>query len=200
MADCCNTSPPIGNQQKTGSCPHCATAGRHAGRQTVEALVKSEVLERLNGKAHVFCATPTCPVVYYSPDGAGILKQDVRTRVGIKETDDPVPVCYCFGVTKRMVHEEVERTGRSTASAWIRAEVKAGNCRCEVESPSGRCCLTDLIQTEKNALEVRTMRSKLPHHFTSKRVDSTTDAGLSEAGTSVAAQSGQASPIITTIT
>ena len=199
MANCCTTSPPIGDQQKTALCPHCDTRGRPVGRQTVEALVKSEVLERLNGKAHVFCATPTCPVVYYSPDGGAIVKEDVRVRVGIKETKDPIPVCYCFVVTKHMIHEEVEQKGHSTLSIRIRAEVKGGNCRCEVESPSGRCCLSDVIQAEKQALVVHSMRSTLPHLHTSGTPDGTDDAALSESVTSVAAQSGQASPIVTAI-
>jgi hypothetical protein len=72
--------------------------------------------------------------------------------VGAKETEDPIPVCYCFNVTERMIHEEVAQTGRSTASTRIRAEVKAGNCRCEVENPSGRCCLGEVVAAEKRAV------------------------------------------------
>ena len=120
-------------------------------RGTVESLVQPKLRDGLNGVTYVFCETPTCPVVYYSADGVRVLKQQLRVRVGIKETDDPIPACYCFGVTERMIHEEIEQTGRSTASARIRAEVRAGNCRCEVENPSGRCCLGEVIQAEKQA-------------------------------------------------
>jgi bacterioferritin-associated ferredoxin len=93
-------------------------------------------------------------VVYYSSDGIQILKQQLRVRVGLKETDDPILLCYCFGVTERMIREEIRQTGRSTASARLRAEVKAGACRCEVENPSGRCCLGEVIQAEKQADQV----------------------------------------------
>jgi bacterioferritin-associated ferredoxin len=89
--------------------------------------------------------------VYYAADGTEFEKNHVRVRVGLKETEDPVTVCYCFGVTERMIREDVQRTGRSSASARIRAEVNAGNCRCEVENPSGRCCLGEVIQAEKRA-------------------------------------------------
>ena len=178
MANCCKLSPTTGSQKSTGLCLHCDTKGKPVGRQTVDALVRSELRDTFDGEAYAFCPTPTCSVVYYSPEGGEILKQDLRVRVGIKETDDPIPVCYCFGITKRMIQEEIERTGFSTASARIRAEVKTDNCRCEVESPSGRCCLSDVIQAEKRALAVHSMGSTLPHLHTSGRPDGTGDAAM----------------------
>jgi hypothetical protein len=121
-------------------------------RGTVEALVETERRDGLTGEAYCFCETPTCLVVYYSGEGAQVLKQQLRVRVGIKETDDPILLCYCFGVTERMIYDEIKQTGRSTASARIRAEVRAGNCRCEMENPSGRCCLGEVAQAEKRAV------------------------------------------------
>lgn len=151
MTDCCSGASAASGFEKTGACPSCHHPGKPVARSTVEALVTPEFRHGLNGVAYAFCETQTCPVVYYSDDGARVPKQQLRVRVGIKETDDPIPVCYCFGVTERMIREEIEQTGRSTASARIRAEVRAGNCRCEVENPSGRCCLGEVVQAEKQA-------------------------------------------------
>lgn len=151
MIDCCKAP---GESQRQGDhlrCRQCGYEGQPVGRITVQALLKPEARGEVNGSQYVFCETPTCPVVYYAADGTRLRKEQVRVRVGLKETEDPVPVCYCFGVTERMIHEEVRRTGQSSASARIRAEVKAGNCRCEVENPSGRCCLGDVIRAEKRA-------------------------------------------------
>jgi hypothetical protein len=120
-------------------------------RVTVEALANPELRDRLNGTPYAFCDTPTCPVVYYAAAGEWVSKVQLRVRVGIKETEDPIPVCYCFGITKQMIREEIESAGQSTASARIRAEVRAGHCRCDVENPSGRCCLGDVVQAEKEA-------------------------------------------------
>lgn len=132
-------------------CPQCGREGQPVDQTTVQALLRTEALGEVRSKEYVFCETPTCPVVYSAADGTQFRKEQVRVRVGLKETEDPVPVCYCFGVTERMIHEEIQGTGRSSASARIRAEVKAGNCRCEVENPSGRCCLGEVIQAEKQA-------------------------------------------------
>lgn len=151
MTGCCNGASAACGSEETQPCPSCHRPGKPVARGTVEALVRPKLRDSLNGEAYRFCETPTCPLVYYTGGGARVLKQQLRVRVGLKETDDPITVCYCLGVTARMIRDEIEQTGRSTASLRIRAEVKAGNCRCEVENPSGRCCLGDVIQAEKQA-------------------------------------------------
>ena len=155
MADCCKAPAGTQRREKTLPCPQCGREGRPVDRTTIDALLKPESLSQVNGSQYAFCETPSCQVVYYAANGTEFKKNQVRVRVGLKETEDPVMVCYCFGVTERMIHEEIQRTGRSSASARIRAEVKAGNCRCEVENPSGRCCLGEVRQTEKRAAAER---------------------------------------------
>ena len=73
-------------------------------------------------------------------------------RVGIKEEEDPIPVCYCFGFTRKEIQREVVETGRSTILDRIKTEVKAGNCACEVKNPSGKCCLADVTRAVKDRL------------------------------------------------
>lgn len=152
MADCCMALPAAAKTQTKGLvCPRCGGSGKPVGQITVEALRKPELRGHGNGTPYVFCENPGCPVVYFAQDGTQFTKDQIRVRVGLKETEDPIPVCYCFGVTKQMIQEEVRQTGRSTASARIRAGVKAGTCRCEVENPSGRCCLGEVAKVEKRA-------------------------------------------------
>jgi hypothetical protein len=132
-------------------CHQCGREGQPVDRTTIDALLKPESLSQVNGSQYAFCETQNCPVVYYDGNGTQFGKEQLRVRVGLKEKEDPIPVCYCFGVTERMIHEEVQQTGLSSASDRIRAEVKAKHCRCEVENPSGRCCLGEVIQAEKRA-------------------------------------------------
>ena len=91
-----------------------------------------------------FCDVPTCSVVYVGGDGTLIDKDALETRVGLKETDDPIPVCYCWGFTAREIVEDLARQGRSTVRAFIMERVKAGQCSCERTNPSGRCCLGEV--------------------------------------------------------
>ncbi|WP_447973867.1 putative iron-sulfur cluster-binding metallochaperone [Nitrospira sp. Kam-Ns4a] len=151
MDDCCRNHPPRPEPKEPKRCNSCMQPGKPVTHETVAALIKPEFHDTVKGRAYAFCDTPTCPVVYYTADGLQVLKTQLRVRVGAKETEDPIPVCYCFNVTERMIREEIKRTGRSTAASRIRAEVKAGNCRCEVENPSGRCCLGDVVAAEKRA-------------------------------------------------
>jgi hypothetical protein len=98
----------------------------------------------VDGQYH-FCSTPTCDVVYFNNEhDSQFRKHDLLVRVGLKETDDPIPVCYCFGYTRKMILDEVEQRGHSTVTERIKAEVKAENCACEIKNPSGRCCLGDV--------------------------------------------------------
>src|SRR5216683_1963517 len=77
---------------------------------------------------------------------------DLMVRVGSKETADPIPVCYCFGFTRKDIQREIAETGHSTIANRISEEVKAGNCACEVKNPSGKCCLGDVTRTVKDRL------------------------------------------------
>jgi hypothetical protein len=128
-----------------GRCPECGRKGKTVARITLESLLCPEAKERLAEAAYLFCETPTCSVVYFAPDEGSVFhKPDLTVRVGIKETKPPRPLCYCFGFTQEMVEEELATTGTTTIPDRIAAEVRAGNCRCEVTNPRGRCCLGDV--------------------------------------------------------
>jgi len=48
-------------------------------------------------------------------------------------------VCYCFGFSAADIQKDVRANdGRSTILAKIRAEKKAGTCRCATMHPEGR--------------------------------------------------------------
>src|SRR5690606_3948178 len=74
-------------------------------------------------------------------DSSPFRTADVKVPVYQKDPGEDVPVCYCFGWTRRRIRDELAQTGKSTASATIAAHVKAGRCGCEVNNPQGACCL-----------------------------------------------------------
>jgi hypothetical protein len=101
-------------------------------------------VERLLCVERRFCRTPSCDVLYYGPDGSSVRKREARVRVGLKETQDPIPLCYCFGFSRADVEREIAQAGSCTIPAQIAAEIHAGRCACEVKNPSGACCLGDV--------------------------------------------------------
>ncbi len=136
-------------------CPACGQRARKVERLTMEHLLRPGLIPRIGEPQYYFCETATCPVVYF-PYGAGAAsfqKPDLSVRVGLKETEDPVPICYCFGITRKEIWDEIDETGASTITNRIKAEVQAGNCACEVKNPSGKCCLGNITRTVKDSLQ-----------------------------------------------
>jgi hypothetical protein len=118
---------------------------------TVKSLVRRLPLGMPNTQ-YYFCDSSECEVVYFPLGSQAPLfrRGDLIVRVGPKETEDPIPVCYCFGFTRKGIESEIAETGRSTVAERISAEVKAGNCACEVKNPSGKCCLGDVARVVQN--------------------------------------------------
>ena len=134
-------------------CPECGRKGQSVPTETVRHIVKATLIRQIGNQVYKFCRTPTCSIVYYVPNGGPSYKKgDLRVRVGLKETEDPVWVCYCFDISEKQIQEEMEPAGQSTASRRIRKEVEAGNCECEIKNPSGRCCLGEVRAVEKRLL------------------------------------------------
>ena len=142
---------------KGGSvCRECGNEGKAVKAITLKSLAKKPRLESIKIlDGFYFCETPGCEVVYFSNEQDAYLhKEDVTVRVGIKETDDPVPVCYCFGWTRKKIIDQLKRQGFSTAVQEISSKVKARECACDVNNPSGRCCLGDVSKLVKQIQSV----------------------------------------------
>jgi len=155
--DCCAT--PVDEGTASPVCASCGQKGKTVQPITPEHLLKQDAAARLQETTYRFCATPTCDVIYFSIETDQYFhKTDMKVRVGLKETEHPVPICYCFDYTVRDVEKEIDTTGATTIPYRIRAEIKVDTCRCEVENPQGSCCLGNVSQAVKQAMaEAETM-------------------------------------------
>lgn len=149
---CCEFHPPV--TCGPTKCPACAAPGKPVKRLTLGALLKPEARVRIPiQEEFCFCRAATCEVVYFRPNEALFRKQELSVPVGLKEPANPnAPVCYCFGWTPEKIRVEIQASGRSTVIDQIKAQVKAGNCYCEVTNPQGSCCLGNVAQAVKNAI------------------------------------------------
>ena len=153
--DCCARTRTGGRQ----ACPACKQVGRRVGDETIRAMLDPAQAERLLSVERRFCRTPSCEVLYYGPHGSIARKQDARVRVGLKETRDPIPLCYCFGFDRADVEREIAGTGGCTIPERISAEIRAGRCACEIKNPSGQCCLGEV----RAAVSKELLRAGLTH-------------------------------------
>jgi len=142
-------------------CPKCGGLGKTVQRITLGALLKPESRSRIPIQDEFcFCRTPDCEVVYFRANEVLFQKDDLTVPVGPKEPGNTkTPVCYCFGWTPEKIQAEIKETGKSTAIDQIKAQVRAGNCYCEVTNPQGSCCLGNVSQAVKQALVSASQKS-----------------------------------------
>ena len=60
MDDCCRNLQPRPVQKQTGRCHSCNQRGKPVAHETVEALIKPEFRDTVDGRVYGFCDTPTC--------------------------------------------------------------------------------------------------------------------------------------------
>jgi hypothetical protein len=150
MSDCCSVNSKQPAAPAVLACPMNGARSKRVNMLTVRSLVRHLPL-RMPATQYYFCESRDCDVVYFALDPQALVfrRGDLLVRVGAKEEANPVPVCYCFGFTRKDIESEIAETGRSTVADQITAEVKAGNCACEVKNPSGKCCLGEMERLTK---------------------------------------------------
>ena len=152
MSDCCSRnseSPCALPQSKPGFCPACGAQGKPVAMLTLKSLVRNHTRVPASS-SFLFCRTPACDVVYFASE-AIFRKPDIKVRVGIKETEHPVPLCYCFDYTRDDILREIQATGETKLPEIIKGEVQGGFCACEVKNPSGSCCLGEITRAIQEA-------------------------------------------------
>lgn len=123
-------------------CPVSGTKGKPVKVETLRSLIRAEDQHRIGAGPYFYCDAQDCDVVYFAQDGSHIFaKTALRVRVGVKETEPPRPICYCFGHTVEEVWDQIRRTGRSTVLEAIRLRIQTEGCDCEHTNPQGACCL-----------------------------------------------------------
>lgn len=149
MSGCCTDRCQVpAPSPQPGVCLQCGKKGKSVSTLTVKSLVREHT--RVSAATYFFCRTPQCEAVYFC-EGGVFRKPDLKVRVGLKETEDPVPLCYCFDYTRADIRKEVDEHGSTDIPERIKKEVQAGYCACEVKNPSGSCCLGDIMRAIQEA-------------------------------------------------
>ncbi len=154
MSDCCSVNTTQSPASAEMPCPVSGTRSKQVGLVTIQSLVRRLPFDIVPAQ-YYFCGAADCDVVYFpsNPTAPTFHRDELLVRVGLKETHPSIPVCYCFGITRETLEEEIRQMGRSIVTERIKAEVKAGRCACELKNPSGRCCLGHVNRHVKDALQ-----------------------------------------------
>lgn len=148
--NCCEESStveiqPIGAH---GSCLSCNGPSRPVTLRTMLLMLKPDLFNKVGRSRYRFCASPDCRVAYFSLEHS-FTTNDLRIRVGLKEKDHPIPLCYCFGFSEEAMREEISVEGQTTIPQQISALIKERMCACEEKNPSGACCLGEVTKAAK---------------------------------------------------
>jgi len=135
----------------TDRCSSCSGQGRPVSRKTVLLMLKPELLERAMHGSYSFCSARDCSIVYFEDKGGHqFTVDDLRIRVGLKVTDDPIPLCYCFGFDDKHIRDEIEQTGSTSVPEKVSRLIREGLCACKDRNPSGLCCLGEVNKAAKH--------------------------------------------------
>jgi hypothetical protein len=151
MSGCCATTKDAAcslPQSRPGICPACGAKGKSVSTLTVKSLVRDHTRVLLS--SYSFCRSRDCDVVYFA-DAVIFRKSDLKVRVGLKEQEDPIPLCYCFEYSRVDIRRDVELHGTSDIPDRIKTEIQGGFCACEVKNPAGTCCLGDITRAIQEA-------------------------------------------------
>ena len=133
------------NESAPQTCVKCQRQSRPVSRKTVLLMVKPDFLEQAMHGNYRFCSAPDCAIVYFDEEGKQQFTiDDLRVRVGLKVTEDPIPLCYCFGFDESHIRDDLSRTGTTTIPQKISQLIREGLCACESRNPSGICCLGEV--------------------------------------------------------
>jgi len=135
MSDCCSPANTGNNFPQKHACPLDGKANVLVSATTIKHHLKAPWLWQAKPQGYYFCANPDCEVVYFGQDDSVILKDEVRTPIGIKESSNHALLCYCYGVTKAVA------ANNPNIRDFIVNETKQKHCACETRNPSGKCCL-----------------------------------------------------------
>jgi hypothetical protein len=142
MTDCCPPDTrPLNKEAKQRSkrhvCPKNGQQYLNVPFITLLHHVKETWEQTPKEQDYYFCSDPDCDVVYFGHDDSVILKGQLRTKVGIKESSDDALICYCFGISKS------EANKCKQTKSFVIDNTKHSLCSCTTRNPSGRCCLKD---------------------------------------------------------
>jgi CopZ-like zinc binding protein len=151
---CCGESGEVETQLVGANrgCQLCDGPSRPVTLRTMLLMLKPEFFDQVGENQYRFCASPECQVVYFSR-GRSFSTGDLRVRVGLKEKDGPIPLCYCFGFSEEAAREEIQAKGHTAIPQRIAALIRERMCACEERNPSGACCLGEVTQAVKRLIK-----------------------------------------------
>ncbi len=136
MSDCCSQASKTEHPKRL-KCPVSGKECAAVGVKTLLHHLKRPWHQNLKEQEYYYCSDPNCDVIYFGQNTTICTQQALRTTVGLKLAGGDRVLCYCFDI--KASDYEKDRT----LKAFVLEQTKSGSCACDIQNPSGKCCLKD---------------------------------------------------------
>lgn len=138
---CCNNT---STKKERMKCTECGQNCFPVSRQTMLHQIRFPDNQNMTEDDYSFCANHDCSVGYFSTS-AIIPKVQLRAF----QLDQPVMLCHCFDISEKAYRTAMADGTAESIKAFVVQQTKEKLCACESRNPSGRCCLVNFSQMEK---------------------------------------------------
>ena len=131
------------NEEMFNACPVCGQVGMNVSLETIESLVKKEVvINSFKDKETFLCINRQCQVAYYVQEDKVLVNQ-VKVPIWFKYEKDEYMVCYCRRITLDDIIEAVKSINQdkiaiSDVLHYLNKEDVLTDCL--HNNPTGICC------------------------------------------------------------
>jgi hypothetical protein len=151
-----DSGPKLKEREAHFKCPRCQEDGTQVQSLTPQSLLKNHLVNKIREDLNYrYCHTAHCPICYFSQDPNHFFeKNDLKVKASAKDSSLDVSLCYCFGLTRQNILDEIKKTGKSTALEHVKIKMKNPGCFCETSNPQGSCCLSNIEEWIKEVQEI----------------------------------------------
>ncbi len=128
-------------------CPKCHSKGVKIKYTTPKSLLRDCSKDKLKPELiYKYCKNLECDIAYFTEDkDVSFIKDELIVKATLKDKGLDVNTCYCFGITRQDILDEIKESGDSNAVEVIKAKMKDPGCFCETSNPQGGCCLANNV-------------------------------------------------------
>ncbi|KXW56955.1 putative iron-sulfur cluster-binding metallochaperone [Ferrovum sp. PN-J185] len=131
---CCTKDQTKNNSTKKIKCPSCDNDSHLVNHKTILYQLKKPWLFDFSDKNFYFCSSSKCSVIYFCEDNTTIGFDELKIQSeSMKNT-----LCFCFNISK------LDFQLQPNLKEFVSNQTKKGLCACEINNPSGKCCLKNL--------------------------------------------------------
>jgi hypothetical protein len=121
-------------------CPLCKKRGTAVEQHTVIHHVKD--ISKIGSSIYYYCNSSDCDMVYYNKNEqftTNMINKEIGFKDGSSET---ATICFCFNYLKSELYKP---------SIIEKIDIRVGSygSRCDIRSPSGKCCIKDIKKMQK---------------------------------------------------